>query len=250
MRRITTICFVLCLLVLVVIAGCGEDFSLFSETLEIENIDVSVSSIGPGETTSLEAFVSYSGDETVLLYEWSADAGTIGGTGSRATYIAPGSQGTYFITLRVSDGAVSDENMVQINVGQDTVESLILDFDTHWPAIEHKDKLSYRVNVKSIVGTRTLIQYDITQDKDKFDRFLSIQIGQTDVLPGGEVAIGAEQPSTSERTIDQVDVSHIINTPGVHIITFYIRPGDQAQNGWLMNEAKIIGVQGSVDPLQ
>ncbi len=248
MKRITTICFVICSLVLALIVGCGEDPSALLETLEINNIEVSRSFIGAGDTTSVEAFVSYSGDETVLLYEWSADAGTIGGSGSRANYIAPDSPGIYFITLRVNDGAVSDEQMVQIDVGQEAVESLILGLGTHWPATNQKDKLSYRVNVTSIVGTRTLIQYDITQDRDEFDAFLSIEIGQSPVLP--ETAIGAEQPSTAKRTIDQVDVSHIMNTPGVHIVTFYIRPGDRVPNGWLMNEAKIIGVQGSVDPLQ
>jgi len=248
MRRKTTICFVLCSLALVVIAGCGDDFSLLPETLEIGNIETSQSSIGVGETTVLEASVSYSGDETVLIYDWSADAGTVGGSGSKATYIAPGTPGIYFITLMVSDGAVSDERSVQIDVGGQGADSLILDFDTHWPATDERDKLSYRVNVTSVTGTRTLIQYDITQDEDEFDAFLSIEIGQTTVLP--ERAIGAEQPSTAERTVDQIDVSHIVNTPGVHIITFYMRPGDRVQNGWLLNEAKLIGVQGDVDPLQ
>ncbi len=55
MRRITTVCFVLCSLVLVVIVGCGEDPLILLETLEISNIEVSLSSIGPGETTSVEA---------------------------------------------------------------------------------------------------------------------------------------------------------------------------------------------------
>jgi len=248
MKRKTTVYFALCSLLLVVIMGCGDDFSLLSETLEIDNIEVSQSSIGVGETTVAEAFVSYSGDATVLIYEWSADAGTVGGSDNRATYIAPGTSGTYFITLKVSDGAVSDEKTVQINVGEQAGDSLILDFDTHWPATDQKDKLSYRVNVASVTGTRTLIHYDITQDEDEFDAFLSIEIGQTNVLP--EKAIGAEQPSTAKRTVDQIDVSHIVNTPGVHIIAFYIRPGDRVQNGWLLNEAKIIGVQGDVDPLQ
>ena len=248
MRRKTTICFVLCSLILVVIVGCGDDISLLPETLEIGNIEISQSSIGIGETTVLEAFVSYSGDETVLIYDWSADSGTIGGTDTRATYIAPGTPGTYFITLMVSDGAVSDEKIVQIDVGGLGADSLILDFDTHWPATEQRDKLSYRVNVTSITGARTLIQYDITQDMDEFDASLSIEIGQSPVL--SERAIGAEQPSTAKRTVDQVDVSHIVNTPGVHIITFFIRPGDRVQNGWLLNEARLIGVQGDVDPLQ
>ena len=238
----------ICSLVIVAVFGCGEDFSLFTETLEIESIDVGQSYIEVGGTTTLEAYVSYSGDETVLMYDWSVDAGTIGGSGKAATYIAPATPGIYFATLRISDGAISDEKTVQINVGQQAVESLVLDFDTHWPAANHTDKLAYRVNVKSITGGKVLIQYDITQDRDEFDAFFSIQIGQITALP--EMAIGAEQPSTARRTTGEIDVSHIISSPGWYIINFYMRPGDRVDMGWLLNEAKITGVQGTSDPQQ
>jgi len=249
MRYRTVIRFGLCSLMLVVVLGCGEDFSLFPGNLEIESMEAGQPSIGVGETTTIAASVSYSGDETVLTYEWTADAGTVGGTGSTATYIAPGASGTYFITLIVSDGVISDERTVQISVGQAAVDSLIMELDTHWPAAAHKDKLEYKVNVKSITG-KVLIYYDITQDRDEFDAFLSIQIDQIDVLSPAERAIGAEQPSTAKRTVDQIDVSHVINSTGWHTITFYIRPGERMANGWLMNEAKIIGVQGTSDPQQ
>ena len=247
MKRVTRICFVLCSLMMVIIVGCGEDFSLFPETLDIEGLKVGQSSIGTGETTTIEAVVSYSGDETSLIYEWSADAGTIGG-GATATYIAPGTAGAYFVTLAVSDGAISDEKTVQINVGQQAVGSLILDVSTHWPAIEHKDALTYKVNVQSITGGNVSLYYDITQDKDPFDAFLSIQINQITILP--EMAIGAEQPSTAKRTDGEINVSHIINSIGWYDITFYIRPGDNVIDGWLMNEAKLTGVQGTSDPQQ
>ena len=69
MRYKTKICFVLCSLALVVFVGCGEDFLTLQETLEIENIEASVSTIGAGETTSVKAIVTYSGDETVLRQE-------------------------------------------------------------------------------------------------------------------------------------------------------------------------------------
>ena len=243
----TRIRFALCSLILVIIVGCGEDFSLFPETLDIENIKVGQSSIGAGETTTIEAAVSYSGDETALMYEWSADAGEVGG-GAIATYIAPGASGAYFITLVVSDGAISDERTVQINVGQPAGGSLTLDVSTHWPAMDHKDKLTYRVNVKSITGGNVSLYYDITQDQDPFDAFLSIQIDETTVL--SETAIGAEQPSTAKRADGEINVSHVINDTGWYTITFYIRPGDNERDGWLLNEAKLTGVQGTSDPQQ
>lgn len=248
MRYRTAICFALCSLTLLAVIGCGEDFPFFAETLEIDNIAIGQDYIGVGETTSIEAFVSYSGDATVLMYEWTADAGSIGGSGSSATYIAPGAPGTYYVTLSVSDGAISDERTVQINVGQQAVGSLTLELDTYWLATAHKDKLTYRVNIKSIESGKVLLHYDITQDQDEFDAFLSIEINQITVLP--EMAIGAEQPSTAKRTVNDIDVSHVISSPGWYLITFYIRPGDRVGNGWLMNEAKITGVQGTSDPQQ
>jgi hypothetical protein len=233
---------------LVVIFGCGEDFPILTETLEISNLEAVQSSVGVGETTTVEASVDYSGDETVLMYTWTADAGIISGTGSRATYIAPGNPGTYSIDVTVTDGVISAGKTVDISVGEQAVDSLILDRDTHWPATAHKDKLAYDVRIKSITSGRVLLHYDITQDQDEFDAFLSIQIGQRTILE--ETAIGAEQPSTAKRTIDDIDVSNVITSPGRYMITFYIRPGDRVQNGWLMNEAKITGVQGTSDPQQ
>ena len=248
MKYKTVIRFALCSLALVVIFGCGEDFPILTESLEIGDLRVTQSSIGAGETTTVEASVDYSGDETVLIYNWTADAGTIQGFNGKASYIAPSSPGTYSISLRVMDGVISSERTVEITVGQQTIESLVLDRNTHWPAVDHKDKLAYNVNIKTVVSGRVLLHYDITQDQDEFDAFLSIQIGQKTVLP--EMAIGGEQPSTAKRTTDDIDVSNVITGPGRYMITFYIRPGDRVENGWLMDEAKIIGVQGTSDPQQ
>ena len=248
MRRKTIIRFVLCSVILVVIFGCGEDFPTLTETLEITDLNVAQSSIGVGETTTLETSVDYSGDPTVLLYTWTASAGIITGSDSKAIYIAPSNQGIYSINVRVTDGVISKERTVEINVSQQSIGSIILDRDTHWPALAHKDKLAYNVNIKSVVSGRILLHYDITQDQDGFDAFLSVEIDQEAVLL--ETAIGGEQPSTGVRTIDEIDVSGFIPGPGRYMITFYIRPGDRVENGWLMNEAKITGVEGTSDPQQ
>ena len=93
MRYKIIACFALCFLLLIFIFGCGEDFPILTETLDITNLTVTQSSIGVGETTTIEAVVNYSGDNTVLLYTWTADAGSIQGFDGRATYIAPGDQG-------------------------------------------------------------------------------------------------------------------------------------------------------------
>jgi len=247
MRYKTIIKFALCSLLLVVIFGCGEDLPIFTETLEVRNLTAAQSSIGAGETTIIESTVSYTGDETVLLYRWSADAGTVQGSNGKATYIAPESPGTYTISLRVTDGVISDEKTTTITVGQQSVDSLILDLDTHWPALDRKDKLAYNINIKSVTGRKVLLYYDITQDKAQSDAILSIEINGAAVLR--ETAIG--ELSTAKRTKGDIDVTGVITGPGRYVVTFYLlMPGGVVNDGWLMNEAKITGVQGTSDPQQ
>lgn len=238
----------LCSITLLVIFGCAEELDILTGTLEITDLSASQSIIGAGETTLLEATVSYSGDETVLMYTWKANAGSIGGSGNKVTYIAPNNPGTYTISLVVTDGVISDGKTIDIQVAQQSVPSITLDINTHWPATDQKDKLAYNVNVKSVESRKVLLYYDITQDQDIFDVFLSIQVGQRVVLEAK--AIGAEQPSTAKRTIDDIDVTNVITGPGRYIVTFYVSPGNRAKNGWLLNEARIIGVQGTSDPQQ
>lgn len=240
--------FALLSFLLVIISGCGEDLSIFTENLKITYINISQSTIGVGETAVLEASVDYSGDQTLLIYEWKASGGNIGGSGKKVNYIAPNHSGIYTIELVVSDGAVSDGEVVEITVTQQALPSITLDVSTHWPAEAQDDKLGYNVNVKSIATGKVTLHYDITQDQDKFDVFLNIQIGQKTVL--NAKAIGAEQPSTAKRTVGDIDVSNVITVPGRYVVTFYVAPGNRVKNGWLLNEAKLIGVEGTSDPQQ
>ena len=216
----------------------------FRETLRLSDIRLSAPAMTAGDTTTIEALAVYSGDDTALSHNWSASAGFIQGEGKKATYMAPGEAGTYSVNVKATDGAVSSERTAEISVEQGTPESsVLLASNDYFPAKAMKDQLIYSVNITRIPGTKVLLHYDITQDKDKFDTFLSIEIGQEAILQ--DMAIGNEQPSTGIRTTRDIDVTDIINQPGKYDITFYLRPGDRAENGWLMNEAKLIGVEGS-----
>ncbi|MBD3180966.1 hypothetical protein GF312_01670 [Candidatus Poribacteria bacterium] len=248
MKNKFNVALVICLLAMVIIVGCGEDLPIFVETLDIISLDASQSSMSTGGTATIQALVDYTGDETVLLYKWSATGGTIQGDDNRATYIAPDSPGVYSINLRVSDGVISDEKTIEINVSQQDVESIIMDRDTHWPSTSYEDELAYDVNVKSIETGKVFIHYEIVQDMDRNDAFLSIYVNQTVVLDN--MAIGGEQPSTDVITIRNLDVSNVITRPGRYMITFVIIPGDRVENGWLMQEARLDGVIGTSDPQQ
>jgi hypothetical protein len=58
-------------------------------------------------------------DGDSLTYTWSKTGGTITGTGSAITWTAPDIEGTYIIICTVSDGELTDEQSISIDVGQD-----------------------------------------------------------------------------------------------------------------------------------
>jgi len=59
--------------------------------------------INPGGTGQLECIAS-DPDEDELSYTWSADGGTISGSGANVSWTAPEALGTYIINVEVSDG--------------------------------------------------------------------------------------------------------------------------------------------------
>jgi hypothetical protein len=59
--------------------------------------------INPGATAHLECTAT-DPDEDELSYTWSADGGTISGTGANISWTAPDAPGTYTIDVEVDDG--------------------------------------------------------------------------------------------------------------------------------------------------
>ena len=55
-------------------------------------------------------------DGDSLTYTWTKTGGTITGTGSAITWTAPATAGTYTITCMVSDGELTDEQEISIDV--------------------------------------------------------------------------------------------------------------------------------------
>ncbi len=218
----------------------------FTETLKLNDLKFASPNVLTGDTTTVEAMSIYSGDETALKHLWTTNAGVIQGTGNKAIYRAPERPGIYSVNVRATDGAISSERTAEINVEQGKPESSILiSSNTYWPGKDFKDKLSYNVKVIRIPESKVVLHFDITQDKDKFDSFLTIEIDGRVILQ--DMAIGNEQPSTGIRTIKDIDITNIIKEPKNYKINFYMRPGDRTEMGWLMNEARIIGVEGSVE---
>lgn len=231
--------------------GCGGDINniLSPESLDVTDLKTTQTSLGIGDTTTVEASVVYSGDMTVLMYTWTTTGGKIRGSSSSVVYEAPETSGVYSITVKVTDGIISSSKTIEIRVTQQsTTPTLIIDQDTHWPSEAIKDKLAYDVKITKIATGKVILHFEITQDKDDFDAFLSIEAGDKVVF--AKTAIGAQLPSTGKVTVRDVDVSNAIKAPGRYMINLYIEPGNRVQDGWLLNELKLIGVEGSSDPQQ
>ncbi len=82
----------------------------------ITSLTSSAESVARGESCTISC-VATDPDADVLTYAWSATGGTISGTGSTVTWLAPPAEGTYTISVTVSDGkaeAVSDSCTIQV----------------------------------------------------------------------------------------------------------------------------------------
>ena len=79
-------------------------------TISVANASPEISSLDPSATSvALEgsctiSCVASDADGDSLTYDWTATGGTITGAGSTITWIAPAAEGSYTITVTVSDG--------------------------------------------------------------------------------------------------------------------------------------------------
>jgi hypothetical protein len=98
----------LTILTMLMVTGC----TLFTALPEIESVNTppEISSLEPSATSVvLEGSCTVScaasdADGDTLTYDWTATGGTITGEGSTVTWIAPAAEGSYTITVSVSDG--------------------------------------------------------------------------------------------------------------------------------------------------
>jgi hypothetical protein len=69
----------------------------------IASLTPSATAVGSGDTCTVDCIASDPNGDS-LSYAWSANGGAITGTGSTATWTAPATEGTYSVTVTVSDG--------------------------------------------------------------------------------------------------------------------------------------------------
>ncbi|MFB3040260.1 MAG: hypothetical protein ACE1ZS_00470, partial [Candidatus Poribacteria bacterium] len=85
-----------CLLILI-LCGCGDDENPtqpIQNVLEIKELSITDQPLEVGNTATVTAPITYSGDEVDLIYTWKASNGKIFGEASSAAYLAPDRPGT------------------------------------------------------------------------------------------------------------------------------------------------------------
>jgi len=87
----------LVLIALLVVGGCNKPPVITSLT-------PSAMEVASGGSCTVTCVVSDPNTDDTLTYAWTATAGAISGTGSTVTWTAPTTEGTYSVTVTVSDG--------------------------------------------------------------------------------------------------------------------------------------------------
>lgn len=232
-----------CLISFSVLTGCdiNDPLSLDSEMLDVD-LAAESNSLNIGDTTTISANITYSGNTDVLVYKWSTTGGRISGEGSNVVYIAPETEGSYTITLEVSDGTVTekDELRITVNIGH----AIVATPKRYWQGNSFTQSLTFQLNVQKVIQENLRLRYDILQDTARTGAFLSISINGASVVRNR--AIGEVQPLEMIPIADEVDVSSVIREPGNYELSLTLEVVNVMQDAWLLRKLTLIGAEGTI----
>ncbi len=235
------------LITLCVLTGCdiNDPLSLDSEMLDVD-LAAESNSLNIGDTTTISANITYSGNTDVLVYKWSTTGGRISGEGSNVVYIAPETEGSYTITLEVSDGTVTEEDELRItvNIGH----AIVATPNRYWQGNSFTQSLTFQLNVQKVIQNNLRLRYDILQDTARTGAFLSISINGASVVRNR--AIGEVQPLEMIPIADEVDVSSVIREPGNYELTLTLEVVNVMENAWLLRRLTLIGAEGTITEIR
>jgi hypothetical protein len=241
-----SVCSALTLILMLVGCTDGETpIPSILHTLEINSVTITTDTLETGNTATVTVLINYSGEAASLTYSWKATGGKIVGKTATVTYLAPDAPGTYTITLQLTDGLVSAERSIAVEVVD--VPSLPIGSGTYWEGNGFTQSLKYQVDVTKILAPNVKLRYEIRQDKAREGAFLTIRINNTSLVD--DVAIGAVQPVEVPVIQDELDVSKLVTTPGKYEITFTLVVVSVVAQGWELQNASLIGVEGTATRL-
>lgn len=109
----------LVILTMLLAGGC------FNKPPTITSLTPSATSLARGDSCTVNCVAS-DPDADTLTYSWSATGGSVSGTGNTITWMAPTTEGSYSVTVTVSDGkkTVSDSCNIQVVNSAPVIASL------------------------------------------------------------------------------------------------------------------------------
>lgn len=230
-----------------VIIACDTSnlLSIDAETLKIK-IESEAHTVNIGDTTTINANVNYSGDSSILSYEWQASGGRIAGDGASVVYVVPQTSGTYTIKVKVFDGNVTANDAIQVEVKLG--HAIVTMPDSYWQGNTFTQSLTYRVNIEKIFRDDITLQYEILQDTARAGVFLTITINDIPVVRNR--AIGDVQPADQLLIADDVDISSNIIGPGTYEFIFTLDVVNVMEDAWLLRKLTLIGVEGTISEVR
>ena len=232
-----------CLLILI-LCGCGDDENPtqpIQNVLEIKELSITDQPLEVGNTATVTALINYSGDEVDLIYTWKATSGKIFGEASSVAYLAPDRPGTDTITLELTDGFVVEKHSIIVEVVE--THSLSIDSRAYWQGEDFTQNLKYQVEVTQLFRPDVKLRYEILQDRAQTGAFLSIHINNTPLVE--DMAIGSVRPAEKQIVQGEIDASEVVTTLGRYEIIFTLVVVQAVEQGWQLQDAKLIGAQGS-----
>lgn len=239
---------ILCLLCAIGLISACDTENLLSIDKKMIDLDLEseFQTLNIGDTTTIKATVNYSGNSAALVYEWQASGGRIVGDGTSVVYVAPESAGTYTITLEVSDGTVTVQADIRIEV--QIGHAIVAMPNRYWQGNTFTQTLTYRLSVEELFRDNITLRYEILQDTARAGAFLTITINGTPVIRNR--AIGAVQPAEPFLIADDVDVSRILTAPGNYEISLSLEVVNVMEDAWLLRKLTLIGVEGTIAELR
>lgn len=103
---------------IILLVNCSKSTDSKNNPPHISSLTANPTEVEPNGSSSIACTAS-DPDGDALTYVWSATSGSINGSGSNVTWIAPGNEGTFSITCEVQDGkGGQDSKFVNIPVEQ------------------------------------------------------------------------------------------------------------------------------------
>jgi len=165
------------LVALTIFPGCGGTAPPVNHSPTIIILTADSSSINVNQSITITC-IATDQDGDNLTYIWTKNGGTISGSGSAITWIAPATAGTYTITCTVSDGELTDGQNISIDVeqGSTTQEPELIEIASAEINLNEGGIIEVTDLENELFGVRLIIEPIMEKEKAIIDEILNVVI--------------------------------------------------------------------------